>query len=70
MAFTLFSEQPKQRLIKKDWCFKCGKKSHLTTDTDALCKDQVAILDQQIISDLKAVEVETASEYHKSDSEN
>ena len=69
-ASTLRLGQLKQRLIKEGRCFKYGKKGHLATDTDALCKDQVAIPDQQIVFDLKAVEVETASEHHKSDSEN
>ncbi len=67
---TLRSGQLKQRLIKGGRCFKCGKKGHLATDTDAPCKYQVAIPDQQIVFDLKAVEVETASEHHESDSEN
>ena len=69
-ASTLRSGQLKQRLIKEGRCFKCGKKGHLATDTDAPYKDQVAIPDQQIVFDLKAVEVETASEQHESDSEN
>ena len=68
-ASTLCSRQLKQRLIKEGRCFKCGKKSHLATDTDAPCKDQVAITDQQIVFDWKALEVETASEHHESDSE-
>ncbi len=67
---TLCSGQLKQRLIKEGRCFKCGKKDHLATDTDAPCKDQVAIPDQQIVFDSKSVEVETASEHYESDSEN
>ena len=69
-ASTLCSGQLKQRLIKEFRCFKCGKKGHLATDIDAPCKDQVAIPDQRIVFDLKAVEVETASEHHESDSKN
>ena len=69
-ASTLRSGQLKQRLIKESRCFKCGKKDHLATDTNAPCKDQVAIPDQQIVFDLKTVEVETASEHHESDLEN
>lgn len=46
------------------------KKSYLATDTSALCKNQVAISDQQIVFHLKVVDVEISSEYYKSDSEN
>lgn len=57
-------------MIKESQCFKYGKKSHLATDTDVLYKDQVVILDKQIVFDLKAMEVKTTFEHHKSDLKN
>lgn len=57
-------------LDKKSRCFKYRKQGYITTDMDVFCKSQATILDQKLILDLKAIELQTNSQSHISDLEN
>lgn len=57
-------------MIKENRCFRYSKIDYFANNIEVLCKNQVMILNQQIIFDLKAMEVETTFKHLKSDMEN